>query len=54
MSTDDNDNNNNKYNDTTSKSDKIDYTISFDPNAKVIKPIEEHSLFHLAKEKDRE
>jgi hypothetical protein len=41
MSTDDNDNND----------DKIDHTINFDPNGRAIKPIEEHPLFHLAKEK---
>jgi hypothetical protein len=44
MSTDDN----NDDNDTTSK---IDCTSNFDPSAKVIKPIEDHSLFHLAREK---
>jgi hypothetical protein len=47
MSTDDNDNHDNDE----SKSDKIDYTVNFDPNARAIKPIEEHPLFHLAKEK---
>jgi hypothetical protein len=44
MSTDDNNDDNN----TTSK---IDHTINFDPNARAIKPIEEHPLFHLTKEK---
>ncbi|MDR2432181.1 MAG: AAA family ATPase [Puniceicoccales bacterium] len=42
MSTDDTDNN----------ESKIDYTINFDPNARAVKPIEEHPLFHLAKEKE--
>jgi hypothetical protein len=44
MSTDDNDNHDNDES-------KIDYTINFDPSARAIKPIEEHPLFHLAKEK---
>jgi hypothetical protein len=48
MSTDDN--NNDNGNDTTSK---IDYTVEFDPNAKAIKPMEEHALYHLAKEKEQ-
>jgi hypothetical protein len=47
-------NDNNNDNITTSKSDKIDYTINFDPNACAVKPIEEHHLYHLAKEMDRE
>jgi hypothetical protein len=40
MSTDDNND------DTTESASKIDYTINFDPNARAIKPIEEHHLYH--------
>ncbi|MDR2778742.1 MAG: hypothetical protein LBB16_00425 [Puniceicoccales bacterium] len=44
MSTDDNDNHDNDES-------KIDHTINFDPNGRAIKLIEEHHLYHLAKEK---
>ncbi|MDR2628558.1 MAG: hypothetical protein LBC30_00985 [Puniceicoccales bacterium] len=40
MSTDDND----------ITGSKIDYTVEFDPNARAIKPMEEHPLYHLAKD----
>jgi hypothetical protein len=42
------DNNNNNDNDHNESESKIEYTINFDANARVIKSIEEHPLFPLA------